>query len=53
MEVDDEASGYPMFFLGLWYVDDYIRTDAGWRIKTRVEEKSYQFNAPVSINAGK
>ena len=52
MEVDDEASGYPMFFLGLWYVDDYIRTDAGWRIKVRVEEKSYQFNAPASIKAG-
>lgn len=35
-----------IFFCGLWYVDEYVRTDAGWRIKNRVEEKSYVFNAP-------
>jgi len=46
MEIDDEAKGNPMFFLGLWYVDEYVRTEAGWRIKKRVEEKSYQFNTP-------
>ena len=33
-----------VFFLGFWYVDKYIRTDKGWRICSRVEEKSYQFN---------
>ena len=53
MEIDDEASGNPVFFLGLWYVDEYVRTEAGWRIKSRVEEKSYQFNTPQSVNAGK
>lgn len=52
MEINDEASGNPVFFLGLWYVDEYVRTEAGWRIKSRVEEKSYQFNAPQSVNAG-
>jgi len=52
MEINDEANGNPMFFLGLWYVDEYVRTEAGWRIKSRVEEKSYQFNTPQSINAG-
>ena len=52
MEIDDEASGNPIFFLGLWYVDEYVRTSEGWRIKTRVEEKSYQFNAPKTIDAG-
>jgi hypothetical protein len=35
-----------IFFCGLWYVDEYLRTDAGWRIKNRVEEKSYLFNRP-------
>jgi hypothetical protein len=52
MEINDEASGNPVLFLGLWYVDEYVRTEAGWRIKSRVEEKSYQFNTPETINAG-
>jgi hypothetical protein len=40
-----ESDGH-IFFCGLWYVDDYVRTDAGWRIRKRVEEKSYLFNRP-------
>lgn len=35
-----------IFFCGLWYVDEYRRTDKGWRIAKRVEEKSFVFNAP-------
>jgi hypothetical protein len=35
-----------VFMCGLWYVDEYTRTDAGWRISRRVEEKSYVFNMP-------
>ncbi len=38
-----------IFFCGLWYVDEYVRTDAGWRIKNRVEEKSYLFNQPENF----
>lgn len=34
------------FFLGLWYVDRYLRTAAGWRIAQRSEEKCYGFNVP-------
>ncbi len=41
----DEDEGH-IFFCGLWYVDEYVRTDAGWRIQKRVEEKSYLFNRP-------
>ena len=26
---------------GLWYVDEFVRTDAGWRIARRVEERSF------------
>jgi hypothetical protein len=26
---------------GVWYIDDLVRTTAGWRISRRVEEKSY------------
>ncbi len=29
------------FFCGLWYRDTFVRTDQGWRISSRYEEKSY------------
>ena len=32
-------------FCGLWYRDHLVRTTAGWRIKARVEERSWIFNA--------
>ncbi len=35
-----------LFMLGLWYVDRYRRTESGWRIASRVEEKSWVFNTP-------
>ena len=35
-----------IFFCGLWYLDEYRRTDKGWRIARRVEEKSFVFNQP-------
>jgi len=35
-----------LFMLGLWYVDRYRRTDVGWRICERIEEKSWVFNTP-------
>jgi len=52
MELDGQGGGDTVFFLGLWYVDEYVRTPTGWRIKTRVEEKSYQFNSPKGVDAG-
>lgn len=38
------------FFLGLWYVDEYRRTAAGWRISRREEVKSWVFNTPDFMN---
>ncbi len=38
-----------IFFCALWYVDEYVRTDAGWRIKRRVEERSLVFNPPAGM----
>lgn len=35
-----------LFMIGLWYVDKYVRTDQGWRMSERVEEKSWVFNTP-------
>lgn len=46
MEFNMPEQGNPVFFLGLWYVDEYVRTPTGWRIARRVEEKSYAFNTP-------
>jgi hypothetical protein len=46
MEVDGEAR---TFFVGLWYHDEYVRTDAGWRISRRVEEMCYFHNAPEGM----
>lgn len=41
-----------IFFCGLWYLDDYVRTDAGWRIKNRVEEASFVYNQPKFMSGG-
>lgn len=41
-----EDKRLPAFFLGLWYLDEYVRTTQGWRIASRTELKSYSFNAP-------
>ena len=50
MELDmGEQQESQIFFLGLWYVDDYQRIDNAWRISQRREIKSYDFNTPNFI----
>lgn len=34
------------FMVGLYYLDKYVRTENGWRIKERIEEASWRFNMP-------
>lgn len=47
MELDlGGQEGSQVFFLGLWYIDEYCRTEKGWRISKRSEVKSYHFNTP-------
>lgn len=36
-----------MGFFGFWYVDTYTRTASGWRIRSRREEKSFDYNVPT------
>jgi hypothetical protein len=36
----------PPLFVGLWYVDDFARTAAGWRMTSRVQEKGYLHGLP-------
>ncbi|MGE2712525.1 nuclear transport factor 2 family protein [Mycolicibacterium litorale] len=30
-----------VYFVGLWYVDEFVRTADGWRMTRRVEEKCF------------
>lgn len=38
-----------VFFCGLWYRDQLVRTPDGWRIKDRYEERSYMYNSPPGL----
>tara|TARA_R110001599_G_scaffold353866_1_gene600939 strand:- start:63001 stop:63450 length:450 start_codon:yes stop_codon:yes gene_type:complete len=46
MEMALPSGEKQVFFLGLWYLDEYRRTAEGWRISRREEEKSWVFNTP-------
>jgi len=50
MEVALPDGSTQMMFLGLWYLDQFVRTPAGWRIRERVEEKSYAHNVPAGLH---
>jgi len=41
-----------VFFCGLWYIDEMVRTAEGWRITKRVEEKSYMHGMPGIPDSG-
>jgi hypothetical protein len=49
MVIDKGNGETHVFFCGLWYRDHFVRTDAGWRIKDRYEEKSYTHNQPADF----
>ena len=36
----------PPLFVGLWYLDSFVRTEAGWRISSRVQQKGYLHGLP-------
>lgn len=39
------------FCVGLWYRDEFVRTEKGWRISSRYEENSWKFNLPSELAA--
>jgi hypothetical protein len=45
------GGGTQTMFLGLWYLDRYVRTADGWRIVERVEKRCYDFNVPSAVRA--
>ena len=49
MVIDTGNGNTHVFYCGLWYVDKFVRTPDGWRIKERVEEKSYMHNVPADF----
>jgi 3-phenylpropionate/cinnamic acid dioxygenase small subunit len=46
METDGKEH---VFFCGLWYRDELVRTADGWRISRRYEERSYTYNQPEGL----
>lgn len=40
-----------VMFVGLWYVDEFLRTQKGWRISSRYEENSWRYNVPPGLLA--
>jgi 3-phenylpropionate/cinnamic acid dioxygenase small subunit len=41
MGTDDGEGGLKLFYVGGWYDDKLVRTDDGWRIAERFEEKAF------------
>lgn len=41
-----QGGGSDTMFLGLWYLDRYLRTPAGWRMVERVERKCFEHGMP-------
>ncbi|RXV65506.1 nuclear transport factor 2 family protein [Burkholderia stabilis] len=42
----DETGDDRVCFVGLWYRDLLVRTECGWRIQSRMQERSWMHNAP-------
>lgn len=41
------SDGKPVqIFVGLWYRDTFVRTEAGWRIRSRVQQRGYMHGLP-------
>ena len=40
-----------VFFIGLWYLDEYVRTGEGWKIAKRSEIRSWDHNTPDFVRS--
>ncbi|RMI31407.1 nuclear transport factor 2 family protein [Nocardia stercoris] len=52
MLVDGADGSRHLMLCGLWYLDTFARVDGTWKIRQRVEEKSYMFVAPDATPGG-
>lgn len=41
----------PPLYVGLWYLDEFVRTAGGWRIVSRVQRKGYMHGLPARPSA--
>lgn len=41
MVLGGAAEQAQIYFVGIWYVDEFVRTEDGWRMSRRVEEKCF------------
>ena len=46
MGTDDGEGGLKLFYVGGWYDDKLVRSDDGWRIAERFEEKAFFDGGP-------
>jgi hypothetical protein len=46
MYLPEKDGAQQVLFVGLWYLDTFARTPAGWRITTRVQQKGYLHGLP-------
>ena len=42
----DQDGAQQVLYVGLWYHDTFVRTDAGWRITNRVQQRGYLHGLP-------
>ena len=52
MRIELPGGKSQVMFIGIWYVDEWLRTPRGWRMTQRVEEKCFDFNVPGGLDAG-
>ena len=38
-----------MAFSGIWFDDELVRTDEGWKIDKRTESRAWQHNFPATF----
>jgi len=51
MEVVLPEGRTQVMLLGLWYVDNLMRTAAGWRISERIQKACYRHNVPEHMQS--
>ena len=51
MQLDSPDQTQPVFFIGLWYIDEYVNTEKGWKIAKRSEIRSWDHNTPEFIRS--
>lgn len=49
MVLPGKGGSETVFVCGLWYHDKFVRTADGWRIKERIEEKTYVKDMPEGL----